>query len=152
MSRFSQKLPLFALLTALLVAGTAKGSSLAAFLRPFDADQNGRLDAEEAQAARDYRRQLREQRRNTIDLNDDGQISPAEVRAARKQIRETILERRQKRFTDLAGQDGLLTVKELALLPQLLRVNPDYLNALFVRLDADEDGAVTFEEFSARLR
>lgn len=141
------------LLTVLVLGlGLAQAGSLAAFLRPFDANQDGRLDAEEAQAARDYRRQLREERRNSIDANDDGRVTPAEIAAAREQIRATILERRRQRFIDLAGQDELLTLAELAILPQLAAANPAYLDALFVRLDQNEDGSVSFEEFTARLR
>lgn len=57
--------------------------SLPAFLKHFDTNSDDLIDEEERQAIRDLRAKLREKRRTSIDLDQDGEISENEVSMAR---------------------------------------------------------------------
>lgn len=132
------------------IAGSAR--ELPRFLKRFDVNEDGRIDEEENQAIRDYRRQLRREHRNSIDVNDDGEISATEIQLAREAISLRIREKRQRHFLQIAGPEGELTLEELRAVPGLTGTSEDYLSALFVRLDANQDSLISFPEFLARLR
>ncbi len=136
----------------LSVEKTAISARLPEFLRVFDVNDDGVIDEEERQAIRDYRHQLREERRVSIDLDDDGEISIEEVAIARESIRESIATRRLERFSQIAGEDALLTFEELLIIPGISDLPPVTIEAIFARLDADESGAVDVDEFYQRLR
>jgi|GEM_PF-1846264 len=126
--------------------------ALPEFLQQFDTNEDGRLDAEERQAIRDFRLSNREERRNSLDLDGDGTISPEEIEAAREAIRERINRRRNSRFLEAAGEDELLSPEEFANLPGIQFLPEEMRDALFARLDVDENGSVDIDEFYHRLR
>ncbi len=126
--------------------------TLPQFLQQFDTNEDGRIDEEERQAIRDLRTQMREERRNSIDRDGDGQISAEEIEAARAALREQIEARRMEKFTEIAGEDGLISPEEYSQIPGMNRL-PDFIfDAIFDRLDADDSGDITLEEFFQRLR
>ena len=126
--------------------------TLPEFLQQFDTNDDGIIDAEERQAIKDLRDERRQERRDAIDTNDDGEISDEEREAARAAIRERIEARRAEHFAKIAGEDGLLTKEEFAAIPALADTPQEIIDAMFARLDEDEDGNVTLEEFNSRLR
>lgn len=144
------------LLTAPVLAdedGKSFGNgTLPEFLQQFDVNEDGKIDEEERQAIRETRRAAREERRNEIDTDGDGKISAEEREAVREAIRERIATKRAEKFAEIAGEDGLLTLEEFAALPVLRRLPDERVASLFARLDADESGDVTVEEFTSRLR
>jgi len=123
-------------LTHLLIAGSLlTGTSLAqaderafgngtlpTFLQEYDVNEDGKIDEEERQAFKEARKATRDEHRTKIDTNGDGEISDAERQAARDAIRAAIEAKRAEKFAEIAGDDGLLTLEELAAVPHLERV------------------------------
>ena len=126
--------------------------TLPEFLQQYDVNEDGVIDEEERQAIREARRAAREERRAAIDTDGDGEISAEEREAAREDIRERMAERRAEKFAEIAGDDGLLSLEEFAAIPGIARLPEGRVAALFGRLDADESGDVSLEEFNGRLR
>jgi Ca2+-binding EF-hand superfamily protein len=126
--------------------------TLPEFLIPFDVNEDGQIDEEERQAIRDARKAAREQRRAEIDTDGDGEISEEEREAARDEIRANISERRANKFAEIAGEDGLLSLEELSQVRYLSKASENRIASLFARLDTDGSGAISLEEFTARLR
>ncbi|MGB0326545.1 MAG: EF-hand domain-containing protein [Akkermansiaceae bacterium] len=126
--------------------------TLPEFLQQYDVNEDGVIDEEERQAIREARRAAREERRAAIDTDGDGEISAEEREAAREDIRERMAERRAEKFAEIAGDDGLLSLEEFAAIPGIARLPEERVAALFGRLDADESGDVSLEEFNGRLR
>lgn len=121
------------------------------FLKLFDADENGVLDAEERQAAKEYLKQKREEVIAKWDADGDGKLNRAEIAALRKHIRERIHERRYEKFLEIAGEDKLMSAEEFATIPALADMDPEKVTALFERLDRDDDGSLTFAEFKRKF-
>lgn len=126
--------------------------TLPEFLQQYDVNDDGVIDEEERQAIKDARKAAREERRAEIDTNDDGEISPEEREAAREAIRERIAAKRAEKFAEIAGDDGVLSPEEFAALPPLQRLSEERVASIFARLDHDDSGDVSLEEFSRRLR
>jgi Ca2+-binding EF-hand superfamily protein len=126
--------------------------TLPEFLQQYDVNEDGVIDEEERQAIRDARRAAREERRAEIDTDGDGEISAEEREAAREAIRERMAERRAEKFAEIAGDDGVLSLEEFSAIPGIGRLPEERVAALFDRLDADDSGDVTLEEFNGRLR
>lgn len=126
--------------------------TLPEFLQQFDTNEDGHIDEEERQAIRDYRQRLREERRASIDTDGDGEISREEIQAAREAIRAKIEERRNTRFLEVAGEDELIDIDEFAGIPGMDRVPDIVREAIYARLDKDESGAISADEFLHRLR
>ena len=126
--------------------------SLPDFLKHFDTNTDGIIDEEERQAIRDLRAKLREEKRTSIDLNQDGEISKNEVAIARATLREQIEQRRLEKFPSIAGEDDLISPGEYMTIPGVNTL-PDFIfDAIWSRLDADGSGAISPEEFLLRLR
>lgn len=143
------------------------GEGLPDHLKEFDVDEDGKLDEEERQAAKDARKAAREERkaaleerraerRAEIDTDGDGEISDEEKKAAREAARAALLakieERRAKHFNEIAGEDEVIDKEEFAALSPLKNKDEERVTALFARLDADESGGISLEEFNARLK
>ncbi|MFT6863562.1 MAG: Ca2+-binding EF-hand superfamily protein [Akkermansiaceae bacterium] len=126
--------------------------TLPEFLRQYDVNEDGFIDEEERQAIKDTRKDARDQRRAEIDTDGDGKISHDEREAAREAIRAKIAEKRTEKFSNIAGEDGVLSLEEFATLPPLARASKGRVASIFARLDDDESGDVSLEEFNARLR
>jgi hypothetical protein len=125
--------------------------SLPAFLRHFDTNSDGLIDEEERQAIRDLRAKLREKKRTSIDLDQDGKISENEVVMARAALREQIDHRRLQKFSSIAGEDNRISREEYLTIPGV-RSLPDLIfEAVWSRLDTDGSGHVSPEEFLSRL-
>ncbi len=126
--------------------------SLPEFLQQFDTNNDGEIDEEERQAIRDLRAKMREHQKKSIDLNEDGEVSPAEIEVAREALRIKIEERRLAKFSSIAGEDGLISREEYATIPGIDRL-PDFVfDAIWGRLDIDGSGDITAGEFLNRLR
>ena len=52
----------------------------------------------------------------------------------------------------IAGDDGLLSLREMTDLKAFQNMSEERLASLFARLDTDNSGEVTLEEFNMRLR
>ena len=126
--------------------------TLPEFLQQFDTNEDGKIDTEERQAIKELRDERRKERRDAIDTDGDGKISGEEKKAAHAAIRERIEERRAEHFAEIAGDDGLLTRAEFCAIPALADLSAEVADAMYARLDADESGDVTLEEFNSRLR
>lgn len=125
--------------------------SLPAFLKHFDTNSDGLIDEEERQAIRDLRAKLREKKRTSIDLDQDGKISENEIMMARAALREQIDHRRLQKFSSIAGEDNRISREEYLTIPGV-RSLPDFIfEAVWSRLDTDGNGHVSPEEFLSRL-
>ena len=120
--------------------------SLPAFLKHFDTNSDGLIDEEERQAIRDLRAKLREKKRTSIDLDQDGKISENEIVMARAALREQIDHRRLQKFSSIAGEDNRISREEYLTIPGV-RSLPDFIfEAVWSRLDTDGSGHVSFSE------
>ena len=125
--------------------------SLPAFLKHFDTNSDDLIDEEERQAIRDLRAKLREKKRTSIDLDQDGEISENEVSMARAALREQMEQRRLQKFSSIAGEDDLISREEYLTIPGVRNL-PDFIfEAVWSRLDTDGSGHVSPEEFLSRL-
>ena len=125
--------------------------SLPAFLKHFDTNSDDLIDEEERQAIRDLRAKLREKKRTSIDLDQDGKISENEVSMARAALREQMEQRRLQKFSSIAGEDDLISREEYLTIPGVRNL-PDFIfEAVWSRLDTDGSGHVSPEEFLSRL-
>lgn len=152
------------------IAGDRKrsfGEGLPDHLKEFDVDEDGKLDEEERQAAKDARKAAREERkaaheerraerRAELDTDGDGEVSKEEYKAAREAARAAHLakieERRAKHFAEIAGEDEVIDGEEFASIPPLKNKDPERVAALFDRLDTDDSEGIDLEEFNARLK
>ncbi|MFP6856089.1 MAG: hypothetical protein VCA73_02355 [Roseibacillus sp.] len=125
-------------------------------LEQFDLNEDGVIDEEERQAAKEARRAARAERRAEhiaeFDTDGDGELSDEEREAAREARRAALQAKREEKFAEIAGEDGSLDLDEFAALAPFEGADPERVAAIFARLDDDEDGAVTLEEFGSRLR
>jgi Ca2+-binding EF-hand superfamily protein len=128
--------------------------SLPDFIAEFDVNDDGTIDEEERQAFVDSRRNNgdRPEKFSKLDTDEDGTISEEERQAFRDRMREGIEARRTSEFEDLAGEDGLLSLEEFSELSNLSQANEQAVMNIFNHLDSDDDGVVTLDEFTARLR
>jgi Ca2+-binding EF-hand superfamily protein len=149
------------LITGALLGGVAMAQDdektfgdggLPEFLQQYDTNDDGVIDEEERQAIKAARKAAREERRAEIDTDGDGEISSEEREAAREAIRERIAAKRAEKFAEIAGEDGVLSLEEFAALPPLKRASEERVASIFARLDADDSGDVSLEEFNMRLR
>ena len=135
---------------------TFGNGELPEMLEQFDLNEDGAIDEEERQAAKDARRAARAERREAhiaeFDTDGDGELSDEEREGARDARRAALQERREEKFAEIAGEDGCLDADEFAALPPLEGRNAERVAAIFGRLDSDEDECISLEEFTARLR
>lgn len=129
-----------------------KRAPLPLFLQQFDTNEDGVIDEEERQALRDLRADLRRAGRDSIDTDNDGDISDEEILAAREVLRIAIEDRRLAKFREIAGEDDLITYQEYLQIPGLKDLPSFLTEALFDRLDHDASGDITVNEFFDRLR
>jgi Ca2+-binding EF-hand superfamily protein len=118
-------------------------------LKPFDLDNDGKLNAEEHQAflkaTRDAQKQQQEAFIKKYDTDGDGKLSATELKAARKAAQDKVLELRAKRFKELDKDgDGSLTLEEFA---PPVKMSAAQTQAIFNHLDADHDKKITETEF-----
>ena len=128
------------------------GDELPAFLLHFDLNEDGEIDEEERQAVRESRETRRSEWLAKLDGDGDGEISQDEREDARDAFRARIEERRNERFNGLAGDDGILSLEEFSASPGIDRLGEDRIAAIFARMDEDESGGVSSDEFNLRLR
>ena len=121
--------------------------TLPEFLMRYDVNDDGIIDEEERQAIKEERKAARQSRRNS-----GGKMSLKERLAARDSIRERILSKRAKKFAEIAGEDGVLSLEELSSLPAFKNAFKERVDSIFARLDSDKSGDVSLEEFNQRLR
>ena len=128
-------------------------------LQQFDLNEDGRIDEEERQAAKEARRQARAERRAALieewDTDGDGELSREERNAAREAAREerraALQERREQMFADVAGEDECLDWDEFRDLKPFRRKPRWYVASIFRRVDTNDDDCISFEEFTSRL-
>ncbi len=128
-------------------------------LQQFDLNEDGRIDEEERQAAKEARRQARAERRAALieewDTDGDGELSREERNAAREAAREerraALQERREEMFADVAGEDECLDWDEFRDLKPFRRKPRWYVASIFRRVDTNDDDCISFEEFTSRL-
>ncbi len=138
---------------------TTRSNRHTALLATYDVNGDGKLDKEEALAMRQVVRELpprdvdkvSKRKFSRLDLDKDGKLSDEEKAAHHAAVVASILERRATRFAGIAGEDGELSLEEFSALPQVSGKSEERVQSLFARLDANEDGSVTVDEFSARL-
>ena len=136
--------------SAILAQGLRKSfgdGTLPEFLMRYDVNDDGIIDEEERQAIKEERKAARQSRRN-----GGGKMSLKERLAARDSIRERILSKRAKKFAEIAGEDGVLSLEELSSLPAFKNAFKERIDSIFARLDSDKSGDVSLEEFNQRLR
>jgi Ca2+-binding EF-hand superfamily protein len=135
-------------------------------LEAYDADEDGKLDAEEWRAFIEANKPPPddgeeeeadtpggppEDHGNPVDLDGDGKVTREEVVEFRAMIKERIREKRLERFHEAdTDEDGSLSLEEFqASLPDGF---PDErAEALFNHCDADDDDAISEDEFLACL-
>ena len=134
----------------ILAQGLSKSfgdGTLPEFLMRYDVNDDGVIDEEERQAIKEERKAARQSRRNS-----GGKMSLEERLAARESIRKRILSKRAKKFAEIAGADGVLSLEELSSLPAFKNAFKERVDSIFARLDSDKSGDVSLEEFNQRLR
>ena len=122
--------------------------TLPEFLAKYDVNEDGSIDEEERQAIKEERKAARAGRRAKIDIDGDGKISLDQ----RELLRKRIIAKRAEKFTEIAGDDGVLSLTEMTDLKAFQNMPEERLTSLFARLDADNSGEVNLEEFNMRLR
>lgn len=132
--------------------GRSFGDALPSFLEKYDLNGDGIIDEEERQAIKDARQAKKDAFIAEWDTDEDGELSKEELEAFRQSVRDAIEAKRVERFNELAGEDGSLSLEEFAAIPGFDNLSPERLEALYARMDADESGDVTVEEFNSRLR
>lgn len=134
------------------------GAGLPAYLAHYDVNCDGVIDEEERQVMEQARDQIRKQLRKDWDEDGDGKISDKEREQARTRLREMITEQRVQRFWEAESDeddDEELSYEEFVLLPGMakkLDEKPDVVEAIFARLDADNSGTVSLDEFLAAVK
>ena len=132
--------------------GRTFGDGLPEFLEKFDVNGDGKIDEEERQAIKDAREARHEDWIAQWDTDGDGRLSLAEREAAKAALRAKIEEKRNERFAEVAGEDGVIDTEEFAAIPAFSKVGAERVAALFARIDADSSGGIDLEEFNSRLR
>ena len=134
------------------------GSCLPAYLCHYDVNNDGVIDQEERLAMEQARDQIRKRLRADWDTNGDGVIGDQEREQARTRLREMIVECRITRFWEAESDtddDDELSYGEFILLPGMAKKvadNPEVVQAIFDRLDADDSGTVSEAEFLDAVR
>jgi len=114
-------------------------------LKPFDANEDGRLSREE------YKSYIAHQRpeapKSPWDTNEDGKLSPEEIAEARAEMRAELEQRILARFNEAdTDENGTLDMDEfLATMPR--DVSQGRAAAAFARLDIDGNGVIGTGEF-----
>lgn len=127
------------------------------YLAVYDVNNDGRLSTEEAQTLRAdrHRGKRHETFRRKWDSNRDGKISATEREAAKRTIRQLIIERRNRRFAEVdTNEDGFLTLREFEQIAAVQSVNatkPGTSTDIFKHLDHNEDSLISAEEFLRSL-
>jgi Ca2+-binding EF-hand superfamily protein len=129
-----------------------ESGDLPEFLKRFDTNQDNQIDEEERQAIRDLRAGLQKKKRESIDNDDDGTISPSELRQARDTIRGSIQARRRQKFLTIAGEDERISPSEYATIPGIEALPARAFERIWDHLDLNRDGSISFEEFEGTLR
>lgn len=122
--------------------------TLPEFLAKYDVNEDGSIDEEERQAIKEERQAARAGGPAKIDIDGDGKISLDQ----RELLRKRIIAKRAEKFTEIAGDDGVLSLTEMTDLKAFQNMPEERLTSLFARLDADNSGEVNLEEFNMRLR
>ena len=149
------------------IAKSFGDGTLPEFLTKYDVNEDGSIDEEERQAIKEERKAARVGRRANFDIDGNGKLSLDEreslretsaserakrLELIRESLRKRITAKRVEKFTEIAGEDGLLSLTEMADLKAFQNMSEERLSSLFARLDADNSGDVTLEEFKMRLR
>lgn len=129
---------------------------LPAYLAQYDVNGDGVIGEEERQVMEQAREQIQKKLRTSWDTDGDGAISDQERDQAKVRLRDMITECRVTRFdeADLDGDDAL-SYEEFILLPGMAKMvvdKPDVVTAIFDRLDSDDSGTVSLEEFLAAVK
>jgi hypothetical protein len=139
------------LISAVMANHNAKSfgdGTLPEFLAKYDVNEDGSIDEEERQAIKEERQAARAGGPAKIDIDGDGKISLDQ----RELLRKRIIAKRAEKFTEIAGDDGVLSLTEMTDLKAFQNMPEERLTSLFARLDADNSGEVNLEEFNMRLR
>ncbi len=126
------------------------------FLQIYDVNGDGVLSEEEKQAAKDARAARRAERLAAIDTDGDGVISDAEREAAMAAHQAAIEAKRTERFNEAdTNGDGCLDLAEFSAIEAMVALAEEYPDRpakIHDRMDADDDGCVSLEEFLDRVR
>ena len=129
---------------------------LPAYLAQYDVNGDGVISEEEKQVMDLARDQIQKKLRTDWDTNGDGKISDQERTQAKDRLRDMITECRTTRFQEAdLDSDGVLSYEEFILLPGMAKKlvdKPDVVVAIFDRLDTDDSGAISIEEFLACVK
>lgn len=114
-----------------------------------DTDGDGKISEAERTAFSESRAKSRDKDASPInwDTNGDGTVDEEERLAAVATLKNRQKMKLAHLFLDLAGDDGALTLAEFSTLPQFNHHSPQPAANLFKRLDENDDGLVTIEEF-----
>lgn len=129
------------------------GTGLPAYLCHYDVNNDGVIDQEERQVMEQARDQIRKKLRADWDTDGDGVIGDQEREQAKTRLRDMIAETRITRFWEAESdtdEDEVLSYEEFILLPGMAKKvadNPEVVQAIFDRLDADDSGTVSETEF-----
>jgi Ca2+-binding EF-hand superfamily protein len=129
---------------------------LPAYLSLYDVNNDGMIEEKERQAMELARDQIRNKLRIDWDADGDGKISDQERDQAKLQLCDIITESRTTRFlaADTDGVEGL-SYDEFILLPGMAKKlvdKPEVVLAIFDRLDADDNGTISLDEFLACVK
>jgi Ca2+-binding EF-hand superfamily protein len=137
------------------------GTGLPMYLAHYDVkgpngQPDGVIDEEERQVMIQARDQMRKHLREDFDTDGDGHIDDPEREHARLRLRQMIDQNRVERFNEAdADDDGLLSPEEFLTLPGIankVETDPGLVDAIFARLNADEDEFISEEEFLVAVR
>lgn len=127
---------------------TFGNGTLPEFLQPYDIDKDGKLSAEEREAARKDRADRQKEAFDRCDTDGDGKLSREEIEAARAAARQKIEDLRKQRFEEADKDDsGALDKDEFAAMCRIGTLPQDVIDRIFSYLDADASGGISLEEF-----
>jgi Ca2+-binding EF-hand superfamily protein len=140
--------------TAQAADRTFGDGSLPDFLKPFDVNEDGKLDETERQAAKAALRERAKEKHEDFltkwDTNKDGKLDAAELKAARDAQKIKVEELRTKRFNDADTDDsGDLNLAEFTATIPTGHLPEGAAALIFARLDADDSTGISLAEFLA---
>jgi Ca2+-binding EF-hand superfamily protein len=112
-----------------------------------DTDGDGVVSELERHAFAEARKNGSKSFTDQWDDDDDDELDENEQEFAMTALAEGARRKLGELFSNVAGDDGLLSLEEFTLIPAVSDLSPEKINPLFDLLDTDKDSLVSLDEF-----